>query len=94
MDTLIKCPKCNASGNGCDYCDHTGYVLFDGKNYYTVALDDKENPVRDKLIGAAAASSAEKGASSSASMPAIFGDFMPEGEPHDLIWYLKERSKD
>lgn len=79
MEKLLKCPKCNAKDSGCDYCGHTGFVIEDSGNYYAVELGPNDKPIKGKQL----AQPHQSGAA--------LGILMPKGEPHDLIWYLKER---
>ena len=81
MNNIIKCPKCDAKPNGCSYCDNIGYIMSEGGVNFTISLDSKNNPVKGRRITEGSSSS---GGSAS-------GFLFSQTEPHDLIWFMKQK---
>ena len=84
MDNIIECPQCKASESGCDYCEHTGYVFSEGGVNYTIKLSSSNKPIKGNLI-------TRKYNSGGTGL--LSNIFSPKDEPHDLLWFFKDRKK-
>lgn len=86
MENYTKCPKCHAKEGGCEYCAHLGYVILSAGRYYGIKVDANDNPIRGDELPALENNAPQK--------PGMISKLLlPEGEPHDLIWYLREKAK-
>lgn len=87
MNNIILCPICNGKENGCDYCEKVGYIIKDGNSNYSIKLDDNDQPQKSNLLGDP--SQNFKKASSESKVNRFFG----KSEPHDILWFFKDKLK-
>lgn len=84
MEQIIQCPKCNAREGGCSYCEEVGYLISTGSELYSITLDSANKPVKGHKVGDVPKAKNETS----------FTDrFFPTSEPHDLIWFRKQRKQ-
>ena len=94
MDNIVKCPKCNGNEKGCSYCAEIGYVFNEKGSYYTITIDQNDNPIKGKYIGSSATQTPQASTNDTETYTAPSGAFskiFPEPEPHDMKWFFKKK---
>lgn len=86
MNNIILCPICNGKENGCDYCERVGYVIKEGEIFFSIKLDENDQPQKNHSIGQPRTTDQNNNKSSSTSL------FL-KPEPHDIVWFFKDKLK-